>query len=960
MATYSNIGIKLITTGDESGTWGNTTNSNFSDILDEAIAGAVIYNIASDADVTLTVSDGSSSDARHAVIKFTSTTLSATRTVTFAPSSLQKTWLVINSTSGGQSLIFKQGSAGATVTVPNGESAIIYSDGAGATNGAIAKALDSFTNAKITTTTLNAATVDLTNLEVTNLKAKDGTAAATIADSTGKITVSTELAVDNLNLSGNAITSTNSNGDIDLTPNGTGEVNITKVDIDSGAIDGTPIGASSASTGAFSTLAASGNVGFDGGTFTFNDSGADRDFRVEGDTDANLFFSDASTDRIGIGTNTPTTKLDVNGTVTATAANVATVNVTTLDATNVEVTNVKAKDGTAAATIADSTGVVTVSAAPVLSALTASQAVFTTSGKALVSNAITGTGNVVMSASPTLTGTIGAAAQTLSGNLTLSGGTANGVLYLNASKVATSGSALTYDGSIFSVNNAGAVPSTTIPAQFNNGGAFLRISVTSASSGSSLADIYSHSGGGGNVSSSAMSFSVRNAGTTIETMRITSAGDVGIGTSSPGALLDISSTSSGASVTNLIVRNNAATATGSAARIVLTATATASRNSYIESVIPTGNAHDLVFATNSNASNPSERMRILGTGGIVFGNGNAEATPTNGLLRGTDGSGTDITGATLTIQGGRGTGSGAGGPIVFSTSAAGASGTTLRTATERMRITSAGELLVGGTTSIQAALGVITAQTSGGGYFNSFRNDTSIVTGNDFGGLWWYGNDTTSNTPTAHAWVQAIASGTHAAGDNPTDIAFATTPDNTETVAEAGRITQAGSYVLKGGTTTAAAGVGIIFPATQVASANANSLDDYEEGVWTPTVEGSTTAGTYTTTSVTATYTKVGRLVTARFDMSFSAASGGSGYILIGGLPFNYKADAALTGSGFAVSLNTSASSSNGITVTNTTGSSASTVFLALTIDNAPLEAISIGGVSTSTRLVFSFSYEVS
>jgi hypothetical protein len=78
------------------------------------------------------------------------------------------------------------------------------------------------------------------------------------------------------------------------------------------------------------------------------------------------------------------------------------INTTTVDATNVEVTNIKAKDGTAALQIADSTGVVSVTAAPVLTALTASQAVFTDGSKALVSNAITGTGDVVMSTSPTL------------------------------------------------------------------------------------------------------------------------------------------------------------------------------------------------------------------------------------------------------------------------------------------------------------------------------------------------------------------------------------------------------------------------------------------------------------------------------------------------------------------------------------------------------------------------------
>ena len=69
------------------------------------------------------------------------------------------------------------------------------------------------------------------------------------------------------------------------------------------------------------------------------------------------------------------------------------------------------------------TGVATFTAAPVFSAATASQAVFTNGSKALVSNAITGTGNVVMSASPTLTGTIAGAAMTLSSTLGVTGAT---------------------------------------------------------------------------------------------------------------------------------------------------------------------------------------------------------------------------------------------------------------------------------------------------------------------------------------------------------------------------------------------------------------------------------------------------------------------------------------------------------------------------------------------------------
>ena len=103
--------------------------------------------------------------------------------------------------------------------------------------------------------------------------------------------------------------------------------------------------------------------------------------------------------------NTATKRLytkDSGGTVVEIGTNPSTIDTTTVDTTNLEVTNIKAKDGTAAMQIADSTGVVSVTAAPVLTALTASQAVFTDASKALVSNAITGTGSVVMSTSPTL------------------------------------------------------------------------------------------------------------------------------------------------------------------------------------------------------------------------------------------------------------------------------------------------------------------------------------------------------------------------------------------------------------------------------------------------------------------------------------------------------------------------------------------------------------------------------
>jgi hypothetical protein len=93
-----------------------------------------------------------------------------------------------------------------------------------------------------------------------------------------------------------------------------------------------------------------------------------------------------------------------------------------------------------------------------MSALTASTALALNASKQAVSVTNTGTGNNVLAGSPTLTGTVDAAAVTLSSTLTLSGGTANGVLYLNGSKAATSGSALTFDGTRMAV---GTTPSAT-------------------------------------------------------------------------------------------------------------------------------------------------------------------------------------------------------------------------------------------------------------------------------------------------------------------------------------------------------------------------------------------------------------------------------------------------------------------------------------------------------------------
>ena len=84
--------------------------------------------------------------------------------------------------------------------------------------------------------------------------------------------------------------------------------------------------------------------------------------------------------------------------------------------------------------------------------------------------------------------------------------------------------------------------------------------------------------------------------------------------------------------------------------------------------------------------------------------------------------------------------------------------------------------------------------------------------------------------------------------------------------------------------TAASSGVGIKFPATQSASTNANTLDDYEEGSWTPTI--TMASGTSTGNSTSAQYIKIGRQVTVIVYVSLGTTSGGAEINFIGGLPF--------------------------------------------------------------------------
>ena len=131
-STYTtNGGIEKIATGEQSGSWGDTTNLNF-DIIDRITNG--VGSIAlSGTSSNLQTTDGALSDGQFKVLVFGGSP-SGTHTVTILPNDAQKLYFVKNSTS--QTIIFDQGS-GSNVNLPAGKTDIIYCDGGGAA-GAVA------------------------------------------------------------------------------------------------------------------------------------------------------------------------------------------------------------------------------------------------------------------------------------------------------------------------------------------------------------------------------------------------------------------------------------------------------------------------------------------------------------------------------------------------------------------------------------------------------------------------------------------------------------------------------------------------------------------------------------------------------------------------------------------------------------------------------------------------------
>ena len=126
-STYStNLAIELIGTGDQSGTWGNTTNTNLGTLIEQSISGVVTQAVSTGTDTTITIPNGATGVARNMYIELTGTGGASTNLI--VPSN-KKLYFIFNNTASGQVTVKVSGQTG--VSVPNGRKVILAMNSAG-------------------------------------------------------------------------------------------------------------------------------------------------------------------------------------------------------------------------------------------------------------------------------------------------------------------------------------------------------------------------------------------------------------------------------------------------------------------------------------------------------------------------------------------------------------------------------------------------------------------------------------------------------------------------------------------------------------------------------------------------------------------------------------------------------------------------------------------------------------
>jgi hypothetical protein len=741
------------------------------------------------------------------------------------------------------------------------------------------------------TGTASMGVIDATTLEVTNLKAKDGTASATIADATGVMTVASAV--------------------------------LTTADINGGTLDNTVIGGATPAAGTFTT----------GTATTFTATTVDStNLEV-----TNLKAKDGTSagsiaDSTGVVTlaSAVLTTADINGgtadnvvigggtaaagtftTATATTGNITNVNATTVDSTNLEVTNIKAKDGTAAATIADSTGVVTIPSA-----------VLTTAdiNGGTVDNAAVGAGTPSTGAFTTLS--------------------SNSTTTLNGTTIPASKTLLvsTDIGSTVQGYDADTAKYDDVTANFTgtlqNGGSNVLVDTDIGTNvqayDAQLADVAGLTPADGAFIVGDGANFVAESGATARTslglgsISTQAADNVNIdGGAVDGITLGTNSAVTEAQIDNVNINGNAIVSSDTDGDLSLTPNGTGDlildglkwpqADGTADYVLKTDGSGQLSwteqtggggtpggsdtqiqynsggsFAGASGLVTDGSNLTLNAQGDLRFADSDSSnwvafqapatiasnvtwtlpsADGSNGQVLSTNGSGT----LSWASGGGGGSSISAGDSSVEVTDT-GSDGTiTFDTdGSERMRINSSGSV---GLAVTPASWNTVNALQVKNASFAGYSTTNAYMLQNAYYASGWKyisnGGATRLETNGSSLAFSAAASGT---------------ADNAITFTELLVVAKDKTLALQGATLNIA-GTGITFPATQSACADANTLDDYEEGTWTPVL--SRTGSSYTLDRQFGIYTKVGNIVTCTFSLDIaSIGTQGTSYNILSGFPF--------------------------------------------------------------------------
>jgi hypothetical protein len=347
MATYVNdLRLKEIATGDESGTWGTSTNTNL-----ELIAEAFSYGteaITTNADThTTTIADGSTDPGRSMYLKYTGT-LDSACTITIGPNTVSKMWFIENGTSGSQNIIISQGS-GANITIPPGDVKVVYSDGAGS-GAAVVDAFASLSVVDLKVQDDLTVTDDLIvngDIDLEGSIDVNGTANLDVVDIDGAVDMASTLQVDGAITSSAGATITtadnldtlsliSTDADANVGPNlrlyrnsgspadsdALGRIqavgrNDNSQDVIYSTIETFALDVSDGTEDAvlnFNVMQGGSSVSFFKGNNTevvVNDDSKDLDFRVESDNFTHALFVQGSDGNVGIGKSSPSAGLHV-------------------------------------------------------------------------------------------------------------------------------------------------------------------------------------------------------------------------------------------------------------------------------------------------------------------------------------------------------------------------------------------------------------------------------------------------------------------------------------------------------------------------------------------------------------------------------------------------------------------------------------------------------------------------